>query len=104
MRFGRRERLNLGGEKSETWAARKLSVELLHSERQVRICMKLEKMIGVERQLSKRNKKGEFRAESKKKANCVKSEEVDVIKRKERELIGKKKLLSSCNKNKCFAF
>lgn len=29
--------------------------------------MKLEKMIGVERQLSKRNKKGEFRAESKKK-------------------------------------
>lgn len=39
-----------------------------------------------------------------KKANCVKSEEVDVIKRKERELIGKKKLLSSCNKNKCFAF
>lgn len=67
MRFGRRERLDLGGEKSETWAARKLSVELLHSERQVRICMKLEKMIGVERQLSKRNKKGEFRAESKKK-------------------------------------
>lgn len=29
--------------------------------------MKLEKMIGVERQLSKRNKKGEFRAKSKKK-------------------------------------
>lgn len=37
MRFGRRERLNLAGEKSETWAARKLSVELLHSERQVRM-------------------------------------------------------------------
>lgn len=39
-----------------------------------------------------------------KKVNCVKSEEVDVIKWKERELIGKIKLLLSCNKNKCFVF